>query len=84
MHKIEIHNIRQATANPRSVEVAAAVAAPIADIEVAQTDSGLKVLNGHIRLNVQLDVHGSATVRAAGTGEQFTVRRAPDGTIVRV
>ncbi len=73
MHKIEFKDILPAKQNPRANKLAAVINSPVSEIDVDQPNKGFEKINGHTRLNVQLDVHGSAVVRDVGTGEQFTV-----------
>jgi hypothetical protein len=84
MQKININDIKPASFNHRVEELATAIVNPVSDIEVVHEDGGFKVVNGNIRLDVQLELQGTALVRVLGTNEQFSVRKEPDGSIVRV
>lgn len=84
MQKISIVDLKPTIFNPRVDELATEIANPVPDIEVVSESGGFKVVNGHIRLDVQLGLQGTALVRDLETNEQFVVRKDPDGSIVRV
>lgn len=92
MNKIAIHDIDSNPLNQRNAaefnaEMAAEAAAQIwsgqATVEVKRIEQGYEVVSGFHRLPVMLEVSGRALVRIDGTQEQFYVRRAADGSIVR-
>lgn len=80
MQRININDIKKQPENLRAENLVNGLGSPLSDILV---DDEFKVMNGHVRLNAELDINGTATVRVASTGEQFQVRRDDDGLIVR-
>jgi len=61
---------------------------PVTDITVNEIkcesgQSSYEVLNGKTRLDVQINLHGKALVKIAGSNTQFYVRRDEHGRIVR-
>ena len=94
MKQINVADIVDISSNVRAnaaeiKELASTIKDPCADIMVKEIpgeagDVGYTVLNGHTRLNVLLDLNGTALVRVIGTNEQFHVRRDVSGGIVRV
>lgn len=92
MKEISIHEIPANPLNRRTpeqfnaekvAEAAAKLATGQATIEVRRVVGGYELVSGFNRLPVMLEVSGRALVRIVGTQEQFYVRRAADGSIVR-